>query len=188
MDRLTRGRLTRECLMRMRRRQKGMSWFRRRAKSGRRRAPPVPPRTGGHGVHATRAGRARRRPTRTAPHGSYMSSAHHMSCTHHVAPNRRWLKPKRATHAEASVELWLRSRAPPPVRDVMIFCVPIFWDAELLRTEMLCCSRIRCPRFWDAELGIAGRRPARDMVPAKQKEMPSAHHMTTRSGGGGRDR
>ena len=71
------------------------------------------PRTGGHGVHATRAGRARRRPTRTAPHGSYMSSAHHMSCTHHVAPNRRWLKPKRATHAEASVELWLRSRAPP---------------------------------------------------------------------------
>ena len=37
------------------------------------------PRTGGHGVHATRAGRARRRPTRTAPHGSYMSSAHHMS-------------------------------------------------------------------------------------------------------------
>ena len=73
----------------------------------------------------------------------------------------------------------------PPVRDVMIFCVPIFWDAELLRTKMLRCSRIRCPRFWDAELGIAGRRPARDMVPAKQKEMPSAHHMTTRTGGGG---
>ena len=72
----------------------------------------------------------------------------------------------------------------PPVRDVMIFCVPIFWDAELLRRKMLCCSRIRCPRFWDAELGIAGRRPARDMVPAKQKEMPSAHHMTTRTGGG----